>query len=33
MTPELAEKMMTFLNEMTEEGTEGDEEPGAPAPA
>jgi len=30
MTPDLAEKMMAFLNEMTEEG--GDEEPGTAAP-
>jgi len=30
MTPDLAEKMMAFLNEMTEEG--GDEEPGTEAP-
>ncbi|HEX9346945.1 MAG TPA: helix-hairpin-helix domain-containing protein, partial [Gemmatimonadales bacterium] len=32
MTPDLAEKMMAFLNEMTEEGGE-EEEPGAPSPA
>jgi len=30
MTPDLAEKMMAFLNEMTEEG--GEEEPGTAAP-
>jgi len=30
MTPDLAEKMMAFLNEMTEEGGE-EEEPGSPA--
>jgi len=31
MTPDLAEKMMAFLNEMTEEGGE-EEEPGAASP-
>src|SRR6266704_2042181 len=40
MTPDLADKLMAFLNEMTEEGSEDEEEPGpadapggAPAPA
>ena len=40
MTPELAEKLMAFLNEMTEEGGEDEAEPGPepqpgdePAPA
>jgi hypothetical protein len=31
MTPDLAEKMMAFLNEMTEEGGD-EEEPGPPSP-
>ena len=40
MTPEIADKLMAFLNEMTEEGGEDEPEPGpagapdgAPAPA
>jgi hypothetical protein len=30
MTPDLAEKMMAFLNEMTEEGGEEEEAAGGP---
>jgi len=32
MTPDIADKLMAFLNEMTEEGGEDDAEPGAGAP-
>jgi N utilization substance protein A len=33
MTPDIADKLMAFLNEMTEEGGEEDEEPAEKAPA